>query len=50
MMRELNQPLPIHTVTKNLLDTRASASARLITAAGENQIEFRTESAGVWRV
>jgi hypothetical protein len=49
-VRELSQPPPIHTVPKNLLDTRASASPRMVTATGQDQVEFRTERAGVRRI
>ena len=48
MLRQPNQPLPIHTLPQNLLDTGGKASVRIVTATGQNQVEFRAENAGVW--
>ena len=45
--RELDQPLAIHTVTENLLDTSGESAVRIVSAAGQNQIELGAESAGV---
>jgi hypothetical protein len=47
MMRELNQALPIDTVPENFLDTSGKALARIVPAAGQNQIEFAAENSGV---
>src|SRR6266481_7348012 len=47
MLCQLNQPLPIHAVPQNLLDTSGKVLVGIVTAAGENQIEFGTESSGV---
>jgi len=47
MLRQLNQPLPVHAVPQNLLDTSGKVPVGIVTAAGEDQIEFGTESSGV---
>jgi len=47
MMRELNQSLPSDTVPENFLDTSGKAPARIVPAAGQNQIEFAAENSGV---
>lgn len=46
-MREPGQPLPIHTMLKDLSDTGGKTALRIVSATGHNQVEFGTENAGV---